>query len=292
MIKIVEKSKIWFSISILIIVIGLAFIGFKGLNFGIDFKGGTVSVVDFGKEPSAQDIESIRNIGKKYDAGIVVNISDKQHIELKSNKLENADATAMFDEIKNEYKLDDKAILSEEQIGASIGKELTSKALIALAIATIAMLIYIGIRFEFKFGAAAIIALVHDVLITLSFYAIFNITLNSPFIAAILTIVGYSINDTIVVFDRIRENLKQMRGKSVEEIANVSIRQTIARSINTSLTTLITIAAVFVFVPSIREFTLPLIVGILAGSYSSIFIASPLWVIFKRKTKKGKTAKA
>lgn len=292
MLKIIDKSKIWLTVSTLIILIGLSFIVFRGLNFGIDFKGGTVAVVDFGKEPSTSDIENIREIGKKYDTGIIVNISDKQHIEIKSSKLDNDGATSLYKDIKTEYKLDDKALLSEEQIGASVGRELTNKALIALAIATIAMLIYVGIRFEFRFGAAAIIALLHDVLITISFYAIFNITLNSSFIAAILTIVGYSINDTIVIFDRIRKNLKQMRGKTFSEIANVSVNQTLARSINTSLTTVTTIAAVFVLVPSIRDFTLPLIVGILAGAYSSIFVASPVWVMLRNRAAKGKTVKA
>ncbi len=148
------------------------------------------------------------------------------------------------------------------------------------------MLIYVGMRFEFRFGAAAILALVHDVLITLSVYAIFQIPVNSPFIAAILTIIGYSINDTIVIFDRIRENQKNMRRKSIEEVANISITQTMRRSINTSLTTLITIVCVYIFVPTVRDFSFPLIIGIATGTYSSIFIASPIWVLLKKKNKK------
>ena len=145
------------------------------------------------------------------------------------------------------------------------------------------MLIYIGIRFEFSFGAAAIIAVVHDVLVTIGVYGILGIPVNAPFIAAILTIVGYSINDTIVIFDRIRENSKKMRKVSVDEIANISINQTLSRSINTSLTTLFTITAVYIFVPTIREFSFPLIVGIATGAYSSIFIASPIWVMLKKR---------
>ena len=153
------------------------------------------------------------------------------------------------------------------------------KKIIAFAV----MLIYVAIRFEFKFGVAALIATVHDILITLCFYAIFNIQVNTPFIAAILTIVGYSMNDTIVIFDRIRENTKKLRRANSTEIANVSITETMTRSINTSLSTLVTIIAINILVPSVREFTVPLIVGIITGAYSSIFIASPVWVLLRNK---------
>ena len=154
------------------------------------------------------------------------------------------------------------------------------------------MLIYIAIRFEFNFGIAAITALVHDVLITLAFYAIFNISINNSFIAAMLTIVGYSINDTIVIFDRIRESSRSMRRSTPTEIANVSINKTLARSINTSLTTLIIIGAVNIFVPTVREFSFPLLIGIAAGAYSSIFIASPVWVLLQKRKIKNKKVKA
>ena len=153
------------------------------------------------------------------------------------------------------------------------------------------MLIYIAIRFEFNFGIAAIVALVHDVLITLAFYAIFDIPVNSSFIAAMLTIIGYSINDTIVVFDRIREDRHNMRRNTSTEIANASINKTLSRSINTSLTTLIIIGAVNIFVPTVREFSLPLLIGIAAGAYSSIFIASPIWVLLQKRNKKNKKIK-
>ncbi|MGL5243729.1 MAG: protein translocase subunit SecF, partial [Sarcina sp.] len=163
----------------------------------------------------------------------------------------------------------------------------------ALGIAVMFMLIYVAIRFEVDFGIAAIVALAHDILITLSIFAIFQITVNTPFIAAILTIVGYSINDTIVIFDRIRENRKKMRSASYVEVADKSITQTMTRSINTTLTTLITIVAVYIFVPTVRDFAFPLIIGIACGAYSSIFIASPVWCFLKnRKSKhKNKTTK-
>jgi len=156
--------------------------------------------------------------------------------------------------------------------------------LISVIIATIGMLIYITFRFQLSYGISAILALTHDVLFVLAIYAIFRIPLNSPFVAAMLTVVGYSINDTIVVFDRIRENMKHAKRNTYEEVADNSIKQTIRRSINTSLTTLLAITALYVFgVEAIKDFTLPLLTGIMVGTYSSIFIASPIWVLIKRK---------
>lgn len=285
MLKIIEKTKLWFGISLLIIVVGLGFLVTKGLNFGIDFKGGTQVVINMGKDFEKIEVDSIVT---KYANDAVTNKVENTQLEIKSNNLDSEKISLMFKEIKEKYNLEDKALVSQDEIGQSVGKELTNKAIIALLVANVAMLIYVAIRFEVKFGLAAILALVHDILITISVYAIFNVPVNSPFIAAILTIVGYSINDTIVIFDRIRENGKTMRRVNVTELANVSITQTMSRSINTVLTTLITITAVYVFVPTVREFAFPLIIGILSGAYSSIFIASPLWVIFKNRANKSR----
>ena len=285
MLKIIEKTKLWFGISLLIIVVGLGFLVTKGLNFGIDFRGGTQVVINMGKDFEKAEIDSIVT---KYANDAVTNKVENTQLEIKSNNLDSEKISSMFKEIKEKYNLEDKALVSQDEIGQSVGKELTNKAIIALLVANVAMLIYVAIRFEFKFGLAAILALVHDILITISVYAIFNVPVNSPFIAAILTIVGYSINDTIVIFDRIRENGKTMRRVNSTELANISITQTMSRSINTVLTTLITITAVYVFVPTVREFAFPLIIGILSGAYSSIFIASPLWVIFKNRTNKAR----
>lgn len=284
MLKIVEKSKIWFSISIVLIVISIFSLAINGLNFGIDFKGGTKILIDFGKDFSKLEVEE--EIIKKYANDAVTTKVEDSQLEIKSNNLDSEKVSEMFKEIKEKYSLENSALVSQEEIGASIGKELTKKSIIALLVATIGMLIYVGIRFELSFGLAAILALLHDVIITLGIYSLFKIPVNSPFIAAILTIVGYSINDTIVIFDRIRENLKIMRRKDISEVADASISQTLTRSINTVLTTLITIVSVYIFVPAVREFTFPITIGILWGSYSSIFVASPLWVLFKRKLNK------
>lgn len=289
MLKVVEKSKIWFSISLIVVCIGLAFIAFRGLNFGIDFKGGTKLVFELGE---GFDKPEVDEIVKKYAPDAVTKTVEKTQYEIKSKDLDEDKTAELFEELKQTYNLEDENLLSQDQISGSIGRELTQKSIIAVIIACIAMLIYIGIRFKLDFGISAIIALFHDVLITLAVYAIFDIPVNTPFIAAILTIVGYSINDTIVVFDRIRENVKSMRRAKPEEIANKSISQTLARSINTSLTTLIVIGAVNVFVPTVREFSMPLLIGIAAGAYSSIFIASPIWVILRKKKNTSRQTKA
>lgn len=280
MLKVIEKTKNWFSLSLIVILIGIGFMSFRGLNFGIDFKGGTKLVIDLGKEFNKPEVD---DIVKKYAPDVVTKTIEKTQYEIKAKDLDETKTSELFKALKEKYSLKDEALISQEQISASVGKDLTKKAVIALLVACVAMLIYIGIRFEVDFGIAALIALLHDVLVTITVYAVFNIPVNTPFIAAILTIVGYSINDTIVVFDRIRENVKSMRRANPSEIANKSINQTIARSINTSLTTLITIAAVNVFVPTVREFSLPLMIGIATGTFSSIFVASPIWVIFKNR---------
>lgn len=280
MLKIIEKSKIWLSISLMIIVIGLGFMAFRGLNFGIDFKGGTQVSIQLNDNVSKDEADAVV---KEYVENASTTISDDKEYEIKATQLDSEQVSNIMNDLQEKYSLDDDALISQDEIGASIGKELTKNSLLALLGAFAVMLIYVAIRFEFKFGVAALIATVHDILITLCFYAIFNIQVNTPFIAAILTIVGYSMNDTIVIFDRIRENTKKLRRANSTEIANVSITETMTRSINTSLSTLVTIIAINILVPSVREFTIPLIVGIITGAYSSIFIASPVWVLLRNK---------
>ncbi|ABK61568.1 MULTISPECIES: protein translocase subunit SecF [Clostridium] len=282
MLKIIEKTKIWFAISLTVIILGMVCLGVKGLNYGIDFKGGTVVTIEMGKNFNQKTKEEADKIIKKYDPAASSYIANETQLEIKSNNLESNSINKMFGELKTKYKLKDTALVSQNNVGPSVGNELKKKAAGALVIATIAMLIYIGFRFEIKFGIAAILALLHDILITLGVYAFTQIPINTPFIAGMLTIVGYSINDTIVIFDRIRENRRKLRGRNIIEIVNVSITQTMSRSINTVLTTLFTIVSVYIFVPSVRDFTFPLIIGIVSGAYSSIFIASPIWVLLRK----------
>ena len=289
MLKVIEKTKIWFSISLIIIIVWLGFTCFRGLNFGIDFRGGTQVSIQLNDDISKDQADVIVN---EYVEDANTNLSDTNEYEIKATNLDSEQISNIMKALEEQYSLDANALISQDEIGASVGKELTRNSAIALLVAFIVMLIYVAIRFEFKFGVAALVATVHDILITLSFYAIFNIPVNTPFIAAMLTIVGYSMNDTIVIFDRIRENLKKLRRADAVEVADISIKETMTRSIYTSLSTLITIIAINILVPSVREFTIPLIVGVATGAYSSIFIASPVWVILKEKMgKKSKVSK-
>lgn len=280
--KIIERKKIWFGLSIAIIVIGLLIGAIRGLNLGIDFTGGTMMQIDLGKEVS---VEEVRELTSKFDlkAEILHAGEEKNEVIIKTKKnLANKDRKEVFNAFKEKFDLKDGDLRQAEQFGPSMGEETQRKALKAIAIAAVGMLIYITLRFEYKFGVAAILTLIHDILVVLALFAIFRIPVNSSFVAAMLTIVGYSINDTIVVFDRIRENIKFMKKKRYDEVVNESIGQTITRSINTSITTLVTIGTLYIFgVESIKAFALPLVVGIVTGTYSSIFIASPIWASWK-----------
>lgn len=289
--KIVERYKIWFGISLLVMLIGVFAIATKGLNYGIDFTGGTMIQVELGKKVSVADVENVLapfNLSPE-----ILHVGEaKTEVDIKTTKaLDTAQREEVFAALKKAYSLNDDALRGSEQFGPAVGEELQQKAIIAIAIASVGMLIYISVRFQFIFGASAIMALLHDVFILISVYAIFRIPVNSPFIAAILTIVGYSINDTIVVFDRIRENLKSRKKESYAQIANDSIKSTLSRSINTSFTTVIVISGLYVFgVESVKTFALPLIVGISVGTFSSIFIASPIWALWMdHNDKKGRT---
>lgn len=287
--KIISRTKIWFTISLIVIMIGFFVAATKGFKYGIDFTGGTSMKINLHKDVENQEIKQVLKEAK-VEASIGKLGENKEIVELKT--IEDWDSKVrnkVFEKFNQKFKLKQTDILESKQFGPTMGNEIKNKAIIAIIISTIGMLIYISFRFEFSYGLAAILALVHDVLVLTATYAILNIPINSPFVAAVLTVVGYSINDTIVVFDRIRENIKLKTSKKINysEVADFSINQTMTRSVNTSLTTLIGITLLYVFgADAIKEFTLPLIVGIATGTYSSIFIASPLWVIFKNRRKK------
>ncbi|SKC70135.1 protein translocase subunit SecF [Maledivibacter halophilus] len=281
--KIAQNYKIWFTISLAVMILGLIMAITSGMNLGIDFTGGTVMQFNIGKEFT---LEEIREITSQFDldADILHAGKNKEEVIIKTKKsLSNQERMEIFEVFKEKYNLNkDEDFREAEQFGPTMGAEIRNKALISILLASAGMLLYISYRFQLRFGVAAIIALIHDTLIVLSIYSIFKIPVNSPFIAAVLTIVGYSINDTIVVFDRLRENLKYMKKETYFDIADKSIKQTLTRSINTSITTLLVIGALFVFgVESIKEFALPLLAGVLTGTYSSIFIASPVWALSK-----------
>lgn len=283
--KIVEKSKIWFIISIILIVISIGSLAVRGLNFGIDFQGGTIITINLHTEFNTDDVRAITD---SYDEAAEITYSgdSRENVVISTKEsLDQNQRQEIFNQFKEKYSLDDSDLISANQVSGTISSETTRNAVLASAVAIVLMLIYITFRFEFLFGVSAIIALLHDIIVVIGVYALFQIQVNSPFIAAILTILGYSINDTIVVFDRIRENEGKMGTRDINNLVNSSITQTMKRSLFTVITTLLAVLALFILGPdSIKEFTLPLIVGIACGCYSSIFVASPLWVLFQNKT--------
>ena len=282
MFNIIEKRKILFLIPCVIILAGIiSFIIFGGLNTDIDFTGGTAMEIELGQK---YDEDLIR---KTIDAVEKVTVSSVQSSGSEGAIVKTTDIPhEKFVEVQEAIKAAFPAanIKSVDSVSATIGKEMWLNAAKAVIIAVILMLIYISIRFDRYSGFSAVLALCHDVLVIISFYAIFQFPVNTTFIAAILTILGYSINATIVVFDRVRENTRLIRKESFANIVDKSIWQTLGRSINTTVTTLITLVALYVLgVTSIKQFMLPLLIGVICGAYSSIFISGQFWVIFKGK---------
>ena len=290
-----NKKKIFYTASVAVIVIGLVIGGIRGYNFGIDFTGGTMLQIDMGQQVELEEVEQIADDYGCEQVNVVYGGENNEEVIIRTTTfLENSDREELFKVYQDKFGCDDEALVASEQFGPAVGDELKANALKAVIIAAICMLIYIIFRFRrAAFGIAAIAGLVHDVLITIAFYGIFNITINNPFIAGVLTIVGYSINDTIVIFDRIRENLGMTKKKDLTLLCNESISQTLGRSIMTSATTLLVMIPMFIMVSvSIRQFILPLMVGVLVGSYSSICVCSPLFhditkYLEKRRSGKG-----
>ncbi len=293
MFKIVEKFKFTAPISLVIILIGAICFGiFGGFAQDVDFAGGMTMYVDMGKAVDLDELSKFVIDNTPDGVNPTCQNSDGTQVVIKTTPINTEERDALQTAILEQYELEDSAILQVDNVSATVGSELKKQALTATLIAAVLMLIYITIRFEMRTGIAAVICLLHDVLIMLTVYAVFRIPVNSNFIAAILTIVGYSINNTIVVFDRIRENYAKNKRAPFAETVNTSIKQTLGRSINTTITTLLPVIMLFVFgVTSIRQFTIPLMVGLLAGTYSSVLLAGPIWVFLKtaqanRKKKK------
>ncbi|NTW72323.1 MAG: protein translocase subunit SecF [Eubacteriaceae bacterium] len=282
--NVTKNYKLFFIISIILTALSLGALLINGLNFGIDFVGGTIIQIDMHETFQTNDIKVFTD---KFDehADITYAGESKEELMISTQvSLTSDQKKTLMGDLNQKYGIEEKDLLSADNVSPTIGDELKVQALIAVGLAIILMLAYITFRFEFLFGLAAIIALFHDVIIVVGVYAVLGIQVNTPFIAAVLTILGYSINDTIVVFDRIRENKTKNRKYGLSELVDDSINQTIARSINTSLTTIIAITALyFVGVQSIKDFAFPMIVGFITGTYSSIFIASSFWFAVSKK---------
>ena len=279
-----KYKNYYYIVSIAIIVIGIGIGLIRGYNYGIDFTGGTMMQLDMGKQVTTTDIGTMKKVltADKIDADIVVAGKNSDQVIIKTiQALDTAAREEVLGKVYDQFGLDDSAVMTIDQFGPSVGDMLKKNAVKAIIIASIGMLIYICIRFEWKFGLASIIAVLHDVLILISFYGIFHMPINNPFIAAVLTIVGYSIMDTIVIFDRIRENLGIMKKSKLEELIDHSINQTLGRSLMTSVATVTAIIPLAILGgETVRNFILPLVIGIAAGTGSSIFIASPLYYQF------------
>lgn len=276
-----KYKNYYYIISVAIIVLGIGIGMIRGYNYGIDFTGGTMMQLDMGKQVTASDVTQLQKVLKsdKIDADIVVAGKDGDQVIIKTvQALDTAAREEALGKVNDEFGLDNSAVMTIEQFGPSVGDMLKANAVKAVIIASVGMLIYICIRFEWKFGLASIAAVLHDVFVLIAFYGIFHMPINNPFIAAVLTIVGYSIMDTIVIFDRVRENLGIMKKSKLEELIDHSINQTLGRSLMTSVATVTAIIPLAILGgETVRNFTLPLIIGITAGTCSSIFIASPLY---------------
>ena len=281
-----KHRKIYYVISVAIIAVGLVFSVARGLNYGIDFTGGTMIQVDLHRQvPIAEVEQSIEEY--ELDPSIIYSGEENTQVVIKTMEfLDNDQRADVIDTMGEHFDISDEDVLASEQFGPSVGDELKWNAVKAVLIASVGMLIYIIFRFKsWKYGFSSIAGVVHDVLVVLAFYAVFGFTVNNPFIAAILTLVGYSINDTIVIFDRIRENERINKKSDLEDTIDSSINITLNRTIMTSLTTLVVMIPLCIMVSSsIREFIIPLMIGIVVGCYSSIFVCSPLYYDLNRNS--------
>ena len=302
----IGKKAVFFTISGIIIAAGLISMGVhsategKALNYGLDFMGGTSTTADFGKDMTIEDIENdivpyVEKVTGDSDVQ-ATKVEGTTQVTIKTRTLSLDERQKLEDTLAENCDVDASTITSQS-ISSTISGEMRSDALKAVIVSCIFMLLYIWFRFkDIRFAASAILALVHDVLVVITVYALVRISVGSTFIACVLTIVGYSINDTIVIFDRIRENLALKTGKQtaedLREIANKSLTQTLSRSINTSITTFIMVVMLYILgVASIRDFSLPLMAGLVCGAYSSICIATELWYVMKVHFGKNKATK-
>ncbi|GIP50475.1 preprotein translocase subunit SecF [compost metagenome] len=288
----VHLSKYFYTLSIVLTIAGLICLSFFGLNYSVDFKAGSNVDISLSKPLTAEQISPIlKNLGIDENEATISPGQDRMNIRFTKVLSEDNDA-----KLKAEItKLDDKASFEVNTVDPEMAKELARNAIYAVLISCLGIIIYVSIRFEWRFAVAAIVALLHDAFMVIAVFSIFRLEVDLTFIVAVLTIIGYSINDTIVIFDRIRENLRFSKQKSREDLiklVNQSVAQTIMRSLYTALT--VFVAAFFLFLlggESIRMFSLAMVIGLLFGAYSSIFIASPLWFVLKSK-QKHKPAKA
>lgn len=298
--KIVNKWKIWFAIPAVIMIAGIIMLFVPGMNVGIEFTGGTIMTVTLGELADGANynasVAKITDIIEK-NGGEVSYFQKSSAEETSKSAIDfrfrvKGESTDIVNQIKNDVAAEfggdaaDTSFITSETIGESASRDLLKNAILGAAIAIALIMIYVIIRFEFWSGVTAVLALIHDVLIMIALTVIFQIQVNSSFVAAVITIIAYSINNTIVIFDRIRERVKPIDDKSridYEEVADEAVSNTLTRTLFTSATTLITVIFLAILgVPSMREFTLPIIFGLVAGTYSSIFLSTPAWALINK----------
>lgn len=268
--------------SIILIIISLLLLLIKGLNYGVDFKGGTlIEIRTNDKNISISDLR--RSFNKMNLGDVTVKQFGSENDFIVKFEKRNSNKSNFIEEIKNKltnYIGDNYDFRRVENIGPKVSSELLKSGIIAIGLSLAAMLIYIWIRFEWQFSLGAIIAIFHDVIITLGIFSLFSFEINLSIVAAVLTIVGYSMNDTVVIFDRVRENLKKYSDIKIFELTNISINETLSRTIITSITTLIALLSIYFFGGQIlKGFSLAMILGVIFGTYSSIYIANPILVL-------------
>lgn len=289
--NIIENRMKFFLCSLIIICIGFAAMAINAkagngrLNWDVEFTGGTSMEIDMGESYDTENLEEIIHEVTGEETPQIQQVIGTNTAEIKMHSIDSQTRAALLKAIAEAYP---SAELKEvNDISGTVSEEMQQAAIKATVIAGVAMLLYISVRFrDVRAGGSAIIALLHDVLVVLAAYAVLRIPVNNSFIAVLLTILGYSVNSTIVIFDRVRENKDHYEPDQIAEKINRSIGQTMSRTINTSLTTLFAVGAIYLFgVPSIKEFALPMMIGIIAGAYSSICISGPIWYILLPKGK-------
>ncbi|WP_278545504.1 protein translocase subunit SecF [Megamonas funiformis] len=294
---IIGKRKIWYAISSVLIIASLFFMVTRGFNMGIDFTGGTIMDLRFEKAVNINDVRAVLNEYNLSNSTIQLSgesssSTESENVMIRTVDLEEQERKEVMAALTD--KLGAYQVLREEKVGATMGTELIMNAVYATIISWLLIIAYVSYRFEFKFGISAVLGLAHNVIIVLGAFALTQRQIDSSFVAALLTIIGYSINDTIVIFDRIRENLKLHFRKNgdIVELVNTSIYQTMTRSIYTVSTVLFATFALYFFGgDTTKDFAFALLIGFFCGAYTSIFIASPLWVTFRRYSDKKRLAK-
>jgi preprotein translocase SecF subunit len=285
-VKIIERRRIYFAVSLTIIAFGVIWtiiqtaLGNGPFNFDVEFKGGTSLYLDIGQAFENGDIAAVIKEKTGQTSPQIQKVGGGSEVMIKMQSIGQEARLSLVEALAEKYaRTADELVITSGDVSPTISNEMQSAAVLAVAVACLAMLVYVSLRFRNVFtGGAAVITLIHDAAIMLCAYSILRIPLNYSFIAAILTVLGYSINATIVIFDRQRENARADKRLSREELVNTSVRQTLTRSVYTSVTTLFTLLALYIVgVQSVKEFALPIIVGIVSGTYSSVLLAGSVW---------------